>query len=64
MDNGMRIPAAILIEQGFIEEVKETPKPKWRVGDYVVDCENRFVKIFSVSKKDDPIMYNEVYTGQ
>lgn len=48
----------------FFEEVKETPKPKYRVGDYAVDCEKRFVKIFSVSKNDDPRMYNEVYTGQ
>lgn len=36
MDNGMRIPPKLLIEQGFIKEVKETPKPRWKVGDYVV----------------------------
>lgn len=53
-----------LIDQWFIEEVKETTKPKYRVWDYAVDCENRFIKIFSVSKKDDPRKYNEVYTGQ
>lgn len=36
VDNGMKIPCKLLIEQGFIEEVKETPKPRWKVGDYVV----------------------------
>lgn len=64
MDNGMKVPAKLLIEQGFIEEVKGASKPKYRVGDYAVDCEKRFVKIFSVSKNDDPRTYNEVYTGQ
>ena len=49
---------------GYLEEVKETPKPRWKVGDKVVDCENRFLEIFSVSKKDDPRMYNEIYTVQ
>lgn len=32
----VKVPASILIEQGFIEEVKETPKPRWKVGDKVV----------------------------
>ena len=36
MDSGIKIPCKLLIEQGFIEEVKETPKPRWKVGDNVV----------------------------
>lgn len=64
LDNWLQLSVELLIEQGFIEEVKETPKPRWKVGDKVVDCENRFLEIFSVSKKDDPRMYNEIYTGQ
>ena len=35
---GVNVPASILIEQGFIEEVKETPKPKFVVWEYVT-CE-------------------------
>jgi hypothetical protein len=32
----MKLPIDFLIEQGFLEEVKETLKPKWKVGDRVV----------------------------
>lgn len=35
-DTWLNIPILDLIEQGFIEEVKETLKPKWKVGDKVV----------------------------
>jgi hypothetical protein len=42
-----------LIEQGFIEEVVETPKPRWKVGDYVVneikDYSKQFIKISNVA---------------
>jgi len=36
MDNGLIIIDELLIEQGFIEKIEETTKPKWKVGDYVV----------------------------
>lgn len=53
-----------LVKQGFIEEVKEIPKPKWKVGDCVVYHENTFLKILSVSKSNNLITYNDIYTGQ
>lgn len=24
------------MEMGYLEEVKETPKPRWKIGDYVI----------------------------
>jgi hypothetical protein len=30
------VPVEFLIDYGFIEEVVETPKPRWKVGDYVI----------------------------
>lgn len=54
------VPVSILIEQGFIEEVKEPINPRWKVGDYVVNtCTNSFIKIFSVSESNNPRIYNE-----
>jgi hypothetical protein len=54
LDSWLQLSVELLIEQGFIEEVKETIKPKWKVGDYVVH--NHFIwgiqymKIFSVTQ--------------
>ena len=57
-----------LIDQGFIEEVKETPKPekpKWKVGDYVVfDCnswEKKYMRIFEI-QSGKMYWYNKYYT--
>lgn len=36
MDNWMKVPAKLLIEQGFIEEVKEHSRPRWKVGDKAI----------------------------
>ena len=58
------VPASILIEQGFIEEVKETPKPRWKVGDKVINMNNdTCTEIFSVSKSSNPRIYNNIYTS-
>lgn len=42
------VPVEFLIDYGFIEEVKETPKPRWNVGDYVVN--------------KDPLVYRKIST--
>jgi hypothetical protein len=55
LQNDIIITIEELIKQGFIEEVKEPSKPKWKVGDYVVNtCTNSFIKIFSVSESNNP----------
>jgi hypothetical protein len=43
LQNDIIITIEELIKQGFIEEVKEPSKPRWKVGDKVV----RVFKIFS-----------------
>lgn len=48
MYDGIKLPIASAIEQGFMEEIKETPKPKWRVGDYVVVSDDTYIKINSI----------------
>lgn len=57
-----------LIEQGFIEEVKETPKqkkPKWKIGERVVfDCnsgEKKYIKLFEI-QTGKTYFYNKYYT--
>lgn len=53
LDNWIALPVELLIKQGFIEEVKETPKPRWKVGDYAVKINSdriRFIKISEVEE--------------
>jgi hypothetical protein len=40
LDNWLQLSVELLVEQGFIEEVKEIPKPRWKCGDYVVNIMN------------------------
>lgn len=52
---GVEVYHSLLIEQGFIEEVKETPKPRWKVGDKIVreyheNIPPDYLQIFSVGK--------------
>ena len=49
-----------LIEQGFVEEVVEIPKPRWKVGDYVVSRHWVYIKIDSIFGKLNPV-YNWTY---
>lgn len=65
--NSVKAPCKLLIEQGFIEEVKEIQKPRWKVGDYAV-CkyetlwEIDYIKIYKVNKSDkDSFYYNDEY---
>lgn len=49
MDNWLKLPAELLIKQGFIEEVKETPKPNFTVGQWVVcDCRGWEIKYLQI----------------
>ena len=46
------------------EEVKETLKPRWKVGDKVINMNNdTCTEIFSVSKSSNPRIYNNIYTS-
>ena len=66
MDNWLQLSVELLIEQGFIEEVKETPKPRWKIGDPVVFGNSQtkyplYQNIKSVCYNDESkcFMYNE-----
>ena len=68
MDNWLKITCKALIEQGFIEEVKETPKqkkPKWKIGERVVfDCnsgEKKYIRLFEI-QTGKTYFYNKYYT--
>lgn len=66
MDNWLKLPVELLIKQGFIEEVKETPKPKFVVWEYVT-CEyedgiKRYLQIHEISwDAENGYEYNRVY---
>lgn len=60
MDNGLIIIDELLIEQGFIEKIEETQKPKWKVGDYVTSqaVETEYTKISKVTLHKGKYFYN------
>lgn len=53
-----------LLEKWFIEEVKEEPKPKFKVWDYVVyESKNiiRYIKIIEIRKEWNDFLYNQTW---
>ncbi len=63
--NWLQLSVELLIDQGFIEEVKETPKPRWKVGDYVVSDywdDKKYLKISEISTDKNLIInYNRYF---
>lgn len=58
--NSITIPFSLLIEQGFLEEVKETPKPRWKVWDCVVNDIKEYSKQFMKLSKVTYIPDNKI----
>jgi len=55
----LNVSIAELIKQGFVQEVKETTKPRWKVGDYVVTRVNEYIKISKVRLYNNEYFYDD-----